>query len=678
MAINCQVIKDNQGNIINVEAPNGNTSILYSELKNITNNQDVALNLWSYSYTDDFNEVEDYQKRDYNGEHLVSTVLNNITTTKVLESNSNLSKEDVAEIQKTKALTLPDVLSLPNISNDIKDRIKVHLAQNKPKEDIEQVLSIKETPTQPFKELVGIKDRTIFDKKVQSLSDPNFIDKYNSNIDFADTEFEKHSSLQKIEVFSEIDGELVQEFENDTYQDLINSLKPRQSNISIASNIEFLNGIEEEVWYESAKEISEVLKDIQTKTINLGIDTTSLLNDYETKTKTEIINYLNSVSSLTSLLYFNTFTDQDIRDFAEIHNQYNNIITTPKEQIILETEYSVAQINTSLSEKEMFDKFGYIKVENNLYQKVDKTEDYLENLYELSINENNPLPQEAFYPTAFTAQNEFKVERVSKPENKEAIKENIKRYLSSQIKEETSLDIVAYKIAFGHLNNRDETPKVNPKIIEFIKEDISYLTGEFLSDLKVETLKEKLKDSVFYNKVLKHLEIGNKGITLKPTANLKEIEFYTPKNHKLIQYSYISKDSQINNIFAPKVISDLSETTPKILRNLYINNPTLIEKYKGEYVTTDDNKVKVHNKVDNFIRINSTVLEKVGEKDGAAYYQPILGQYNEMFTLKDETLSSPGYYNPKETTITKDNLIKEYTPISKSEINEISEDIDNC
>ena len=168
MSINCQIVKDKQGNIINVEAPNGNTSILYSELKNITNNQDAALNLWSYSYTDDFNEVEDYQKRDYNEEHLVSTVLNNITTTKVLESNSNLSKQDITEIQKTKALTLSDALYIDNLSNDIKDKIKVHLAQNKAENEINEVLSIKETPNQPFKELVGIKDRTTFDTNFEN------------------------------------------------------------------------------------------------------------------------------------------------------------------------------------------------------------------------------------------------------------------------------------------------------------------------------------------------------------------------------------------------------------------------------------------------------------------------------------------------------------------------------
>ena len=88
--------------------------------------------------------------------------------------------------------------------------------------------------------------------------------------------------------------------------------------------------------------------------------------------------------------------------------------------------------------------------------------------------------------------------------------------------------------------------------------------------------------------------------------------------------------------------------------------------------------MKILNKVDNFIRINSALLEKVGEKDGVTYYQPISGQYNEMFTIKDETLSSPGYYTPKETNITKDNLVKEYKPISNSEIEDISEEIDNC
>ena len=178
--------------------------------------------------------------------------------------------------------------------------------------------------------------------------------------------------MQLIEVFNEKDGQLVEVLENDTEQDLFNALKPRISNISIASNIEFLNEIGEEVWYESEKEIRNILKDIQTKTIDIGIDTTSIVEDFNFKTRTEILNYLNSVSSLTSLLYLDMQTDADISNFAQIHNEYNNITPTPKTQAIPETEYSVAQIYTNLSEIEMFDKFGHIKVGDNLYQKLTK------------------------------------------------------------------------------------------------------------------------------------------------------------------------------------------------------------------------------------------------------------------------------------------------------------------
>lgn len=680
MAINCQIIKDNQGNIINVEAPNGNDSLLYNSLLSIVNSKQTAVNLWSYSYTDEFNEVESYQPKDFNGEHLPRTVFNNITNTNILESNKELKKSDIALIQETKAKTLFDVLK-ENIPLEVKERIKVFLAKDKNNiKEIEELLNSQiENPQEIIKELVGIKNRQNFDKKVQDVKNPAYIEKYNSNLEFADQEYSKYSSMQLIEVYNEKDGQLIEVLEDDTEQDLFNALKPRISNVSIASNIEFLNSLEEDVWYESEKEIKNILKDIQTKTINIGIDTTSIVEDYNSKTRTEILNYLNSVSSLTSLLYLDMQTDTDISNFAQIHNEYNKINPIPKTQAIPETEYSVAQISTSLSEKEMFEIFGYIKVAENLYQKVDKDEDFLENIYELAVSENI-LPNQAFYPTAFNNKGEFKAERVSKPENKEAIKQDIKTYFESKTSEDTNLPIVAFKTAFGHPITKAIEPAPSPiyqVILDNIKEDVSYLTGEFLSELKIETLKEKLKDSVFYNKVLKHLDVNERGIEIKPTANLKEIQFYTPKNHKLIQYTYISKNPQINTIFAKNTLTELVEKTPKFLKNLYVNNPKMLSNYRGEYTITNDNKIKILNKADNFIRIGSTLLERVAPN----YYEQINSDIepNSLFFIKDNTLNDTLAYTPQNTNINVEEAeIKVSNIASQKEINEIEDEIDRC
>jgi len=824
MGIACQLIKDTSGNIVNVEAPNGNDSLLYRSLLNTLNDETTAINLWSYSYTDEFNEAEAYQPKDRNGEHLPRTIFNNISSTNLLESSKELKKSDVALIQETKAKTLLEALK-ENIPSEVKERIKVHLAQDKANiKEIEELLNSQtENPQEIIKDLVGIKNRQNFDKKVQDVAPPQYIEKYNSNLEFADQEYNKYSSMQLIEVYNEKDGQLVEVLENDTEQDLFNSLKPGISNVSVASNIEFLSEIGEEVWYESEKEIKNILKDIQTKTINIGVDTTSIVEDFNSKTRTEILNYLNSVSSLTSLLYLDMQTDEDISNFAQIHNEYNKITSTPKTQAIPETEYSVAQIYTNLSEIEMFENFGYIKVGQNLYQKVDKEEDFLENIYELAVSEINSslefkaeynkyfeyisineiekykefnredekkwgsadnsleelvedikkngiktpitlqidsnnnalivegntrlaaakklgiknipvrivrdsfgsinkqktvkigrqrslgemrvfypnvklinieesaasfgfspveqktqqiLPNQAFYPTAFNNKGEFKVEKVSKPENKEAIKQDIKTYLESKTSEDTNLPIVAFKTAFGHPITKTTEPTPSPiyqEILNSVKEDVAYLTGEFLSDLKIETLKEKLKDSVLYNKVLKHLDVNERGIELKPTANLKEIQFYTPKNHKFIQYTYISKNPQINSIFAPNIVTDLIEKTPKFLKNLYVNNPKMLPNYKGEYILTDDGKVKILNKADNFIRIGSTLLERVAPN----YYQEIEGQSDSLFFIKDDSLNDTFAYTSKESTITKEaGEIKLNNVASKKEIEEAQDEID--
>src|SRR5690606_1773927 len=73
------------------------TSMLYNALSSVFQDEVKALDVWSYTYTEDFNNIEVGVRKDSNGEALASDVLKHLEN----ESVSVLTKADVVEIQES-------------------------------------------------------------------------------------------------------------------------------------------------------------------------------------------------------------------------------------------------------------------------------------------------------------------------------------------------------------------------------------------------------------------------------------------------------------------------------------------------------------------------------------------------------------------------------------------------
>lgn len=82
MGLKCKIIKNKDGVVQKVSAPNGNDSILYKDAMNKHNSQKTALHTWATAYTDNFNlyygdwqnSPSEDQSLDANGEPVLSDV----------------------------------------------------------------------------------------------------------------------------------------------------------------------------------------------------------------------------------------------------------------------------------------------------------------------------------------------------------------------------------------------------------------------------------------------------------------------------------------------------------------------------------------------------------------------------------------------------------------------------
>lgn len=168
MGKKCSIIRGRNNSIEVVEAPNGESSILFDNLVKYTNNKEKALDLWTIPYTEGFTELYgDWQKEstslslDKNGEPSVKNVLNyskfirnngkKLTNKQLADLSNNLysleindleglykelratfykkgifsiEKDSLTESNLYNKLEVMNILSNPSIQNNIKDLVE--------------------------------------------------------------------------------------------------------------------------------------------------------------------------------------------------------------------------------------------------------------------------------------------------------------------------------------------------------------------------------------------------------------------------------------------------------------------------------------------------------------------------------------------------------------------------
>jgi hypothetical protein len=639
MGIQCQIIRNREGDIVRVEAPNGVASKLYKQLSQITDSQ-TAFDLWSYSYTDKFKEVEEGAKTDENGEYFVETVLNRISLD---HTNSNLDLEDVADIAFSFNYNNTDelysaiekaffpntvysptkeslaTLYTPQEIDGVLDNIEVEEAiktlyaklassDNTYIQNVEGVKLQEVTKYGKIKksdvdvtELIGIEDRYDFD----DIANKIFGDDYTDS--FADRLFNILSKKQKLEITGEDGSPLMF---NDTMSILTNTIKTGNPNIGLRKIIAVLDILDEDL-FESATELMDSLNQIALS--DFGIDLRDLKTLVNSKTPQEIKEFLQEVSNFSSLLTTDSAEVSDVNEFVELYDTFYGINPEQRYEIVDRTDQTLIALETNKSETELFEGMSLIKVKDGVYQKIDKDNITEEQFIDIVMEDISMLPSEAYYPSAFTAKGKFVENKVNK-EN-EAVINDIKRYISKKASKVYNdyIDgnkIIMAKIAFGHPIQELQEQITDNNFVDLgdIGND-KYLAGEFHSDIHKEIVEQRDKKSSLYDYILKYIGFNKDGLYINTKSKNILDRFKNLPNKKvyndLKDYFRMSKKLSESPFYLDEYL-DKSK-----IKDTYVNNPKLLKEYKGEKEYSG-NKVLIKGLKDDFIRINDTVLERVG------------------------------------------------------------------
>lgn len=755
MGVKCQIVRDSQDRVISVEAPNGNESRLFSKLLDITKDERKALDLWAFSYSKEFNEIENTARLDSNGEHRPEVVLGHVGNQ---ISEKGLSKEDAVELvnsfghlpftsveQLYKALSsslmsngifslnkdrllksglfteqeASNILSNKQLSNNLVNLLadlKREMEKSFQDASLQSILNNKNSETYSFTtnevtkfgktkrlnagevmdkialELVGIEDKNTFTEKLLSLPYTNFVTDIVNNPDKLDRLFADMKSKMAIPfMYIGPDGTLQQKTSPGTFNNLVNSILTGADNHFISANVELLSNISKETWDENEKEIKVILRNIAKDASAIGIDIYDLEKMYDNKPYGDIIDFLNSLVGFTSDLEFSTASVDDVRRFSNIYNEFFSIQETELNQVFEKKDANLIYLPENIDELTAFTQLGLVKVSEGVYQKIERESNYVDTLYEMFMEDRKVLPKSAV--KSALDRNGNIVE--SKLADIAAVKQDISNFIKAraknlqiynQEKQKDVEELVAFKTAFGYSISDSPAVEINKEFNRMSTEGIKmdYLTGEFLREFAKEKAEQRYKNSPLYNNVLRHFEIDNSGIRLINTdENTKAtIRFMTPDKGvyaNLKKYAAVSKSSDLSSLFE-YAENRFTPGTP-FLRNLYVNNPNLLERYTGK-ISTIDGKVHLPNMTNNFVRIGNHILERIGEYGNMGVYGVLNSVTDPNFNLINKNMS-PGTFNGAPTNelvrgSSQPSTLKISKLATQKELDSIKEDIDGC
>ena len=697
MGIACQIIKDRQGNILEVEAPNGSPSILYRNLEQIVGDPTSALDMWALSYTDEFLATQIDSTRDNNGEHLWTTVLKFIEQDN--REGKNLDDTTLSDLydfvkdmeesisfsstlamlndayftkgvfspnsEKLSALYHPsevkNILSSAKLQQRIKSTLDKLNAQETYKKDNERLNPLTSSTFESnlfvlgdrisslgkaeridvsnIPQLADIEFREDFTQAIKDLGNEALSDRYNSDEQFSNDLFNFYSKRQAVEV---VNPDLSPVLENDIKSTILASFIPKNMN-RVDGIIGILNTVSNEVWNQTPDQLEDAMNTLSTLVMETGIDMSRLPDSLETKSREEILDFLNTLNTFLISASMDSLNEEQLDLFSNAYNTFFNISPTPLMEVSNKTEDTILRIYTNLTEEEIFLQHSMIKVGENTYQKIEKEQNPLEVVYDMVIDEemeDTVLPQSAFYPGAYTS-GKFSINKLRNPNNKEAVMLSMDNFLNKLSENAVEKEINLYKLIFNHPIATKQRAKDDVLFDLFEKgtSSLSYLTGEFLHDLQVEKLKQM--GTPLYNQVLKHINITQEGVFVDDALAPSVFRAFTENKdgvyNYLRQYAAISKQPNLNSLVSPTI---LSEKTIPYLRNFYVNNPQHLMNYKNT-VTRDGDNISIPNTDLNFIRINDVVYERMGGNDGVSVYTPISQGVDNSFNM----LGIPNRYN---------------------------------
>ena len=599
---------------------------LMRELMVYTNNNiSQALDLYGITLTDDFINQNIYptlenilafnnQDNILNSKQLTKENRNDILNISLVDNEVSDFKKDFLEtftvngvfgfnidnIKKSPLFSEIDIIQLDNIENIYKIKELYYKLSNTSEEFstiktdiiIGEGLFNKNNPdiilSEIYKNYAGLTTKKQIIDKANDIGDYVLL----NNPELIKKVLKEVRNKQEIPLYEtdEYSGDLVAKTDS-TYTRLEQTVDISLDYTSLRSQVEFIKTIPIEYFATSPELIERYFDNIKKQSYDVGIDLLNIDEIFYSKTVNELLDFLDS--------YYNFLSDlenlngeslkESIRDFSESYdsffNKENNEIKDVIDKINREGEF--IKLETNRSEYKLFTENGLLKIDNNIYQKVDNNRS-IQELYNVLLENDFLLPK-----------NTLSVKNT--PLNRDILLEDLDKFISNKAQE--------YQTEYSDVVNLKKIAAY--KLLLNI--DIKYTTVEngiskninvdnFIIEFNKEIIKNKKLSDIFY--------ISNRGIESRYnigqyTYNFIKNELDTEMFNSLVSYSKLSGNESL------KYISDMSPNNIILnKRDFYANNLHELDNFQGKYTKKGD-LLYIKNNINDFIKVKNSLYEKV-------------------------------------------------------------------
>lgn len=509
-----------------------------------------------------------------------------------------------------------------------------------------------------------------------------------------------NSLFQKMQGFKrmpemKIEGEELKQVDKNDTKTTLEQTFTVDNGYDLSQDIIYLNTLSQDLYEENPEEVQGLLQEIEKKAARQGVDIIGISEKVFSKSRDEIYDLLEDLNTLVV-----EPSQENLEAFAKIYDVLFEVKPDVSDKVLKVGESNLKKtlvhLNSKESEYSLFAKHSLIKVAENVYQKVEKSEDLndlYDKLYQVAQYNERVLPAEAF-PLA----NEggvLNLSTIRKAENKELLVKDIQSFIENKVAAldlsdtmtENSLlqQMVAFKYFFNNPMVFKNSISLQEEFDNYNNFDGSeaYLTTDFISDFYSDFLKEKIKGSNLFQNFYSHFSVNDRGITIDSDdiITLTKIQDYLDSGSvrgatDLRNYSLLS--NQLPNL--KKAVETNMEDTREFKRALYTNSPKALDKLNQNYSKLSDSTISVKGSTEEFVRVKSGVYELIEQNNGIGYYERLQENKGDYKTYKVEepTLSvdSSAYGSLEAGAVQKAVEAKKY--YSKQEESKIDDENFDC
>ncbi len=648
---------------------NGTPSRLFNEALIEKQNQDVALEMWAMSTTDDFEKYTGVRNRN---DEVTLKQVEEYYNAKVAEDTNSLSVSETYEV--TRVMEDLGVSNLAELQSKLQKIFRKNgYTQLDPQEALDSKLylsaELSDIDIDKIADLINKIDKHLLskgnilttdnyttqnvyyntDKKtilgtfqrvteedvyaeikngVENFQDREGFNNFIKNSPFETTVtedelYDKFKNYKRLPVLAEVEDGLI--FNNaDTFQTLYNTLPDNLDQATINVKIDFITKIDEFIWDDQQANVKKVIYNLEKYFTTQGIDIIGL-NEKSTN-REAVITFLNTLRNFTNRISNGeNISTQDIQDFAKVKDEALGVgnKTIVSKQKPSDLNKNIVSVSTSLNEEEAYTKHGLLHISGNNYHKVKR--ETVDNLYDF-LSENLVNGTVQLEGLSLTEEDKLS-------ERRENTKNKVKEYVSkipSDYTTEVREELILQKLIWDSgkvTNTTKESVVSNIKTLAQYPTgaQLEYFSGAYLQKIYKDILENKIANTELYNKIYKSIGVGNDTLTMLDNINPKDLDLLPESDRKLfVEFLTVTKDENFKKLLAPAINNDnyynqdlLSVNYPNTLRET--NQPTVRE---GNYIIAEKS-------TDNVIKVG-----------GKLYFKKLIGKISDLYALITNKISN--------------------------------------